>query len=123
MNKLLFTLIALCAMPIYSLEYEQKINNDLVTVSRVKIFPGEEIGLHRDDKSQVVIALQGGVITRLESDARAVDVEFPTGVAVFREPDPKGELHKSVNRSSKPVELIIIQLQNKESAAVPHAIE
>lgn len=35
-----------------------------VSVVHVKILPNEEIGLHRDAYPQVVVALQGGIITR-----------------------------------------------------------
>lgn len=100
-----------CAFGLQGLEYEPQLENDYVSVARVKIFPHEEIGLHRDASPQVVIALQGGTITRLESNGQEVDVAFPTGAAVFRNPDPEGELHRSVNNSSEPVEIIVIQLK------------
>ncbi len=67
--------------------------------------------MHRDAYPQVVVALQGGVITRLEADGSTVDVNFPTGKAVFREIDPPDQLHRSINNSSAPVELIVIQLK------------
>jgi len=111
MKKTLFSFLTLLSTQVFSLEYAQQIDNDQVTVSRVKILPKEEIDLHRDEYPQVVIALEGGKITRLESDGSTVDVEFPTQVPVFREADPVDQLHKSVNRTSKPIELIIIQLK------------
>lgn len=111
MKHLLFGLICLVSFDIQSLEYEIQFENDLVSVSRVKIMPDEEIGLHRDAYPQVVVALQGGVITRIEEDGSTIDVNFPTGQAVFREIDPPDRLHKSVNHSQTPVELMIIQLK------------
>lgn len=104
-------LICLLSSSVQALEYEIQLENESVSVARVKIMPHEEIGLHRDAYPQVVVALQGGVITRLESDGSTVDINFPTGRAVFREIDPPEQLHKSVNNSSTPVELIIIQLK------------
>lgn len=97
-----------------SLEYEVQFENDQVCVSRVKIMPNEEIGLHRDVYRQVVIALKGGTITRLEANGTTTDVVFPTGVSVFREIDPPNELHKSVNKGAEPVELIIMQLKTNK---------
>ena len=97
-----------------AIEYAVQFENDYVHVAKAKIMPQEEIGLHRDANPQVVIALQGGIITRLEADGTKTDVTFPTGKAVFREADPSGELHKSINKSSNPVELVIIQLKNDE---------
>lgn len=98
-----------------ALEYEVQLDNDQVTVARIKVLPHEEIGLHRDALPQVVVAIKGGTITRLEADGKVNDVQFPTGVAVFRTPDPEGQLHRSVNKSSDPVELIIIQLKDQKS--------
>lgn len=111
MKYLLLGLISLFSFDIQALEYEIQLENESVSVARVKILPNEEIGLHRDAYPQVVVALQGGIITRLEADGSTTDVNFPTGQAIFREIDPPDQLHKSVNNSSTPVELIIIQLK------------
>jgi len=111
MKYLLLGLISLFSFNIQALEYEIQLENESVSVAHVKILPKEEIGLHRDAYPQVVIALQGGIITRLETDGSITDVNFPTGRAVFREIDPPDQLHRSINNSSTPVELIIIQLK------------
>lgn len=103
--------MSLACFDIEALEYEIQLENEHATVSYVKIMPHEEIGLHRDTYPQVVIALQGGIVTRLEADGSTVDVHFPTNRAVFREMDPPEKLHKSVNNSSNPIELMIIQLK------------
>ena len=97
-----------------ALEYEVQLDNDHVTVGKATILPHEEIGLHRDAYPQVVVALKGGTITRLEADGTKIDVQFPTGKAVYRQPDPIDELHRSVNDSSETVELIIVQLKPKK---------
>ncbi|MES2344901.1 MAG: hypothetical protein V4494_03060 [Chlamydiota bacterium] len=114
MKKMLFGLICLASLEMHAFEYEKQFENKEILVSKVKILPYEEIDLHRDAYPQVVIALQGGTMTRLEADGRAIDINFPTGVAVFREADPINEVHRSVNYSSEPVELITILLKNNE---------
>lgn len=111
MKRLFSALLCLCSIEAYSLEYKILHENDSVGISWVKIMPYEEIGLHRDAYPHIVIALEGGIITRLEADGSKVDVNFPTGQAVSREVDPPDLLHKSVNNSPNPVELIIIQLK------------
>lgn len=115
MQKVLLGLSFLLTTGIQALEYQLQFENEQVIVAKAKILPHEEIGLHRDAYPQVVIALQGGTITRLEEDGRKVDVEFPTGVPVFRPTDPENQLHRSVNNSSSPIELIIIQLKNSSN--------
>lgn len=112
MKRLYLTLLSLYSIEVHSLEYKILHENDSVSISQVKIMPYEEIGLHRDAYPQIVVALQGGVITRLEADGSKVHVDFPTGQAVSREVDPPDQLHKSINNSPNPVELIIIQLKS-----------
>lgn len=114
MKSLSIAIFCLTLFKLQALEYEVQIDNDYVTVGKATIQPHEEIGLHRDALPQIVVALKGGTITRLEADGRKTKVQFPTGKAVFRPTDPVGELHKSVNDSSEPVELIIIQIKSKE---------
>lgn len=112
MKNFLLGFVCLTSASIQALDYESQFENEQISVSRVKIEPKEEIDSHRDAYPQVVIALKGGTITRLEADGRKTDVNFPTGVAVKREADPQDELHKSVNNSPEAIELIIIQLKN-----------
>ncbi len=111
MSKVLTMLFCSILFQAEALEYNQLFENDQVCIAQVKVFPHEEIGLHRDVYPAVVVALTGGVITRLEADGRVTDVHFPTDVAVFRAADPENELHRSVNRSDDPIELMIIQLK------------
>jgi hypothetical protein len=76
MKYLLLAMVCLLSFEISALEYEIQLENDAVNVARAKIMPHEEIGLHRDAYPQVVIGLQGGIITRLEADGSTVDVNF-----------------------------------------------
>lgn len=116
MKYKIFGTMCLWSLGLSALEYEVQLDNEQVCVARVKIMPQEEVGLHRDAYPQVVVALQGGVITRLEANGTTTDVKFPTGVAVARGIDPPDELHKSVNNGSEAVELIVIQLKTKLSS-------
>lgn len=111
MKRLCLSLLCLYSIEVQSLEYKILHENDSVSIAQAKIMPYEEIGLHRDAYPQIVVALQGGVITRLEADGSMVEVNFPTGQAVSRDIDPPDQLHKSINKSANPVELIIIQLK------------
>ncbi|OJU81043.1 MAG: hypothetical protein BGO10_00505 [Chlamydia sp. 32-24] len=111
MKKILGILLFSLTFQLQALEFEHQFENEHVCVDKAIIAPFEEIGLHRDTQPHVVIALKGGTITRLETDGRKTDVIFPTGKPVFREVDPENELHRSVNNSSEPIELIIIKLK------------
>jgi hypothetical protein len=97
----------------FAVESEVQFENDQVRTLKVKIMAHEEIGLHRDDYPQVVVSIKGGTITRLEADGSMTDVKFPKGEAVYREADPPGQLHRSINNTCKPIELIIVQLKTQ----------
>lgn len=113
MKKILLLICTLIATEGQALEYEVIFENNQISISKVKIMPQEEIGLHRDAYPSIVIALQGGTITRLEENGSSTDVVFPTGIAVHRGVDPIDELHRSINKGSEPVELIITQLKSQ----------
>lgn len=110
-NKLAILGIFLFISRSYALEYKKYLENDKVFVSYVKIMPGEEIGLHYDQYAQVVIALNGGILTRLEADGSQTQVEFPTNIPTFRSSETSDKMHKTLNKTSMPIELIIIQLK------------
>lgn len=93
------------------MEYQIQLENDQVAVIYIKLMPQEETELHYDAHSHIVVALRGGIITRLEADGSITEVNFPTGKSVFRSAENADKIHKSVNRTSSPIELIIIQLK------------
>lgn len=117
MKKIFAALMCLLSFQMHALEYEKQFENDQICIAKAKILPYEEIGLHRDVYPQIVIALKGGTITRFEADGRVTEVQFPTGQVVFREADPENELHKSANKSSESIELMIVELKNYTPAA------
>lgn len=111
MKKWMFGLLCIAAFEAQGFEYELQFENEWICVAKVKMLAGEEIGLHRDVYPQVVIASKGGTVTRLEADGSETEVCFPTGEAVFRKADPESELHRTANRSSEPIELLLIQIK------------
>lgn len=105
----IFCLLSIAAQ---TLEYEVQYENDEVCVAKITIMPHEEIGLHRDVYPRIVFGIKGGTVTRLEADGTTTDVEFPTGKSVFLPAEITEELHRTVNPSSEPIELLIFQLKS-----------
>ena len=93
------------------MEYVKQFENEYICVSYVKIMPNEEVGLHYDIYPQKVKSLHGGVITRLEADGTVTKVCFPAGEWIYRPSESADKMHKSVNATSEPVELVIVQLK------------
>lgn len=115
MKYILLGITCLLPFKLQAMEYEIQFENDIVNIAKITMQPYEETAIHRDVYPQVVMALKGGTITRLEADGTTTKVNFPTSVAVYREADPLGEYHKSVNNSSEPIELITIQLKTNNA--------
>ncbi len=113
MPKVLILLLCLLTFKLPAFEYEQQFENSDVCVTRIKIFPHEEFPLHRDVYPKILVALQGGILTRLEADGREIDVVLPTGVPIFRKPDPENELHRAINRADEPIEVIAIEFKKE----------
>jgi hypothetical protein len=112
MKKILyFAALGLLPLTAQTIEFEVQLENDEVRVSKWKLQPGEEVGLHRDEYPAVVFALQGGTITRFEPDGSTRDVIFPTGVAVYREVDPIDQFHRSINSSETAIEAVMIEIK------------
>ncbi|MBA3751816.1 hypothetical protein H0X06_03405 [Candidatus Dependentiae bacterium] len=80
------------------MEYIKQLENDRVCVSYVKIMPYEDTGLHYDQYPHLVIALEGGTITRIESDGSKQQIEFPTGKTIFRPSETVEKMHTSVSK-------------------------
>ena len=112
-NKFFLLSLGLCILNsrIYSVEYTIQFENEQVCSAYLKIMPGEETEYHYDELSSVVIALTGGILTRLEADGSQTQVEFPTGQSVFVNAETPDKMHKTVNATSKTIELIIVQLK------------
>lgn len=108
-NAIVACIVSLSA---FGIESEVQFENEKVLVLKVMLKAHEEVGLHRDELPRVVVAMKGGTITRIEEDGSMKDIDFPKGEAVFLEADPPGQLHRGVNMTCKPMELIIVQLKS-----------
>ncbi len=116
MKKVYF--LAALALPFLaqSLEFEILTENDQIRVSKIKVFPGEEVGWHRDENPRVVIGLKGGTVTRIEEDGSKNDVYFPEGKAIFLDADPIGQMHRGINASKREIEIIVVEVKSPQGA-------
>jgi quercetin dioxygenase-like cupin family protein len=112
MKKSIIITFCTLSFAAFAIEPEVQFENDQLSATKIKIMAHEELPFHRYEYPQIVVAIKGGTITRVEADGRTTEVNFPKGQAVYLPVDPPNELHKSINNSCKPLELIIIQLKN-----------
>ena len=51
--------------------------------------PNLPLKMHRHDRARTIVALQGGVLKRVDEDGSRMDLVFKTGKAYWYEADPR----------------------------------
>lgn len=85
--------------------------NHAVQVWKTVLAPHESIGMHRHEHGRVVVALKGGTLSIPQEHGETRKLVLETGKAYWLDADPPGELHGDRNDSSKPLELMVIEMQ------------
>ena len=85
-------------------------NNRAVSWKSI-IPPHTESTLHRHDRYRTVIAIVGGDLTLVAANGTKTVVHYETGKAYWQTPMPPGEMHKDVNETANPLELIVIEVK------------
>ena len=87
--------------------------NPNVKVWKTLIMPNQPLSLHRHENGRVIVALQGGTLTIKKEKGDSKKVVWETGRAYWLDADPPGELHGDVNETTKPIEVMVVELQKK----------
>ena len=85
--------------------------NPNVKVWKTLIIPNQPLSLHRHENGRVIVALQGGTLTIKKEKGDSKKVVWETGRAYWLDADPPGELHGDVNETTKPIEVMVVELQ------------
>ena len=87
--------------------------NASVKVWKTILAPHERLGMHRHDGGRVVVALRGGTLTLPQADGSSRKLILETGKAYWLDADPPGKFHGDENGSGKPIEMMVIEMQNR----------
>ena len=85
--------------------------NDRTVSWKSVIPPHTESTLHRHDRYRTVIGIVGGDLTTVSADGRKTVTRYETGKAYWQEPMPPGAMHKDVNETDRPIELIVVEIK------------
>ena len=86
-------------------------DNEHVRVWKSIIQPRQPLSMHRHDHPRAVIALSGGELQIVKDSGQSQTVNWETGNAYWLTADPPNELHADVNDSDRPIEVIVVELQ------------
>ena len=91
---------------------EPQFENDQVRVWKSIIQPRQPLVLHRHEHGRALIALTGGQLKVVDSAGKAINTyDWEAGKAYWLDADPPGQLHADVNETSRPIEVIVVELK------------
>ena len=89
-------------------------DNEEVKVWKAVVMPGAPLVMHRHEHPRVIIALSGGTMKIVDPQGKAEEHVWETGKAYWLPTTPPNTMHADVNAGSKPIEVMVMELE-KES--------
>ncbi len=91
---------------------EPQFENDHVRVWKSIIMPKQPLAMHRHDHGRALIALTDGQLKVVDPNGKTLDTyDWKAGKAYWLGVDPAGQTHADVNDTSKPIEVIVVELK------------
>ncbi|MGO9934172.1 MAG: hypothetical protein ACLPV8_20475 [Steroidobacteraceae bacterium] len=93
---------------------EPQFENSAVKVWKSLVLPNNPLPLHRHEHPRVIIALHGGTMKILEESGRSEVHEWQTGKAYWLDANAHGTRHQDINVGDKPIEVMVVELENEK---------
>jgi hypothetical protein len=91
---------------------EPQFENDELKVWKSIIMPNQPLTQHRHEHGRALIALTDGVLKVVDPTGKVKDTyKWQAGKAYWLGVDPPGETHADVNETTKPIEVIVVELK------------
>jgi len=91
---------------------EPQFENDHVRAWKSIIMPKQPLTLHRHEHGRALIALTDGQLKVVDQEGKAINTyNWESGKAYWLDADPPGQMHADVNDTSKPIEVIVVELK------------
>lgn len=91
---------------------EPQFENEDVRVWKSFILPNQPLTQHRHEHGRALIALVGGQLHVVDKDGKRIHTyDWESGKAYWLDADPPGQTHADVNETSKPIEVIVVELK------------
>ena len=88
--------------------------NEEVKVWRSVVMPSSPLSMHRHDHGRVIIPIVGGDMKIVEQSGKSEVHHWETGKAYWLGSNPPGQLHADVNAGTKPIEVMVVELQKSK---------
>jgi quercetin dioxygenase-like cupin family protein len=91
---------------------EPQFENEHVRAWKSIIMPRQPLNQHRHDHGRALIALTDGQLRVVDKDGKTTDTyNWEAGKAYWLDADPPGQTHADVNETTKPIEVIVVELK------------
>ena len=91
---------------------EPQFENAHVRVWKSIILPNQPLTQHRHEHGRALIALTDGQLEVVDKAGKVIDTyNWEHGKAYWLDADPPGQTHADVNRTTRPIEVIVVELQ------------
>ena len=91
---------------------EPQFENSSVRVWKSIIMPNQPLALHRHDFGRTIVALKGGTLDVVDAQGKTIrQMTWETGKAYWLDADPPNEQHGDMNRTSEPIEVIVVEMR------------
>ena len=91
---------------------EPQFENEQMKVWKSIIQPHQPLVLHRHEHGRALIALTSGQLKVVDQDGKTLDTyNWEAGKAYWLDADPPGQMHADVNETTKPIEVIVVELK------------
>jgi len=98
----------------FAMSREFMFENEHAICWKTTVPPNLPLKMHRHDRARTIVALQGGVLKRVDEDGSRMDLVFKTGQAYWYEADPPDNLHADVNEGHEDVIVIVTEFKTEE---------
>jgi quercetin dioxygenase-like cupin family protein len=91
---------------------EPQFENEYVRAWKSTIMPKQPLSMHRHDHGRALIALTKGQLKVVDQNGKPITTyNWERGKAYWLDADPPGQMHADVNDSSRPIEVIVVELK------------
>jgi beta-alanine degradation protein BauB len=91
-----------------------QLENDAVKVWKTVVLPNQPLAMHHHDHPRVIIALTGGTMNIVDPSGAIEPHHWETGKAYWLPAMPPNTLHSDANAGTKPIEVIVVELQKEK---------
>ena len=92
---------------------EPQFENDHVRAWKSIIMPNAPLTQHRHEHGRALIALTDGVVKTVDENGKTITTyNWEKGKAYWLDKDPPVRTHADVNTTSRPIEVIVVELKN-----------